>query len=96
MRQVRDVIGHERAADAAMLRPAHDARLVERAVEKQLAAAVEEVEQARRAVRAFEAIVLLHGLPGHAPALRGQRVTGAHQLLLLHQHLLVRGLPFLW
>ena len=45
----------ERAADAAVLRPAGHAGLVEGAVDDQLAAAVEQVEQARRAVRALEA-----------------------------------------
>jgi hypothetical protein len=34
-----------------------------------------------------------HGHPRHPPTLGGQRVTGAGQLLLLHEQLLARSLP---
>jgi hypothetical protein len=81
------------AADAGPLGPAVDARLEERAVDDQLPAPGEQVDQARLAVRPFEYVVLLHGDPGHAPALGGQRVPGACHLLLLDEQLLVRGRP---
>ena len=42
-----------------------------------------------------ELVLLLHGQPRHPPALGGQRVAGAGQLLLLHEQLLARGLPLL-
>ena len=42
-----------------------------------------------------ECVRLLHGQPRHPPALSGQRVTGAGQRLLLHEHLLARGFPLL-
>ena len=80
--------GHHRAAAAAPLRPAADARLEEVAVDDQLAAALEQVEKADRAVRPLEAVVLLHGHPRHAAALGGQRVAGAGVRLLLGEHLL--------
>src|SRR5262249_944954 len=61
----------------------------------QLAAAVEEIEQARRAVRAFKAVRLLHSQPRHAAPLCGERVTGSCQFLLLDQQLLAGCLPLL-
>ena len=45
--------------------------------------------------RTFEAVLLLHRHPGHAPPLRGQRVACSCQLLLLAQQSLVRCLPLL-
>ena len=42
-----------------------------------------------------ELVLLLDGQPRHPPALGGQRVAGAGQLLLLHEQLLARGLPLL-
>jgi hypothetical protein len=61
----------------AMLGPAFHSSLEERAVDYQLTAAVEEVEQARLALRPFELVFLLHRQPRHSPTLGGQRVTGA-------------------
>ena len=52
-----------------------DAGLEEGAVDDQLAAAVEQVEQARLAVGPVERVVLLHRQPRHPPALGGQRVA---------------------
>ena len=95
MRGVGDLVGDHRAAGAAALGPAVHAGLVEEAVDDQLTAPLEQVEQARRAVRALEAVVLLDGHPRHPAALGGQRVAGAGQLLLLDQQLLARGLPLL-
>jgi hypothetical protein len=65
MCEVRDLVGQERAAAAAVLRPALHAGLVEEPVDDQLTAAVEQVEQAHRPVRALEPVVLLDGHPGH-------------------------------
>ena len=99
---VRDLVGPEGATDAgplrvraARLRVRGDVRRVEGAVDDQLAAAVEQVEQARRAIRAFELVLLLHRHPRHPAALGGQRVAGPHVLLLLHEQLLARGDPLL-
>ena len=69
--------------------------LEEEAVDDQLAAPVEQVEQARRPVRALEAVVLLDGHPRHPAPLGGERVAGAGELLLLHEQLLAGGLPLL-
>ena len=93
--EVGDLVGHERAAAAAALGPAVDAGLEEEAVDDQLAATLEQVEQARRPVRALEAVVLLDRHPRHPAAFGGERVAGAGQLLLLDQHLLAGGLPLL-
>ncbi len=89
-----DLVGSQRAAPAGMVGPAEHARLEEGAVDDQLTAAVEQVEQAGLAVRPLEHIVLLHGHPRHAPALGGQRVACACVFLLLHEHPLARRLPF--
>ena len=94
MRDMRDLVGHHRAAHAGVLGPAAHARLVEGAVDDQLAAAVEQVGEARLAIRPLEHIVLLHGHPRHPPTLGRQRVTCAGVFLLLHEHPLARRLPF--
>src|ERR1700685_14823 len=78
-----------------MLGPAEHAGLEEGAVDDQLRAAVEQVEQARLALRPVECVLLLHGQPRLPPAFGGQRVTGAGQGLLLHEELLARSLPLL-
>jgi len=76
-----------------MVGPAEHARLVEGAIEDQLAPSVETVEQAGLARRPVEGIVRLHVHPRHPPALRSQGVAGAAMGLLLHQQLLVGLLP---
>ena len=78
-----------------MLRPAVHARLEEGAVDDQLTAALEQVEQARLALGPVERVRLLHRQPRHPPALGGQRVAGAGHGLLLHEQLLARGFPLL-
>jgi hypothetical protein len=93
--EVGDLVGEERAAATAALRPAGHARLVEEAVDDQLAAAVEQVEQAGLAVGAFEPVLLFDRHPRHPAALGGQRISRARELLLLGQQLLVSGLPVL-
>src|ERR1700710_459198 len=87
------LLGAKRPAAAARLGPAPDAGLEEEAVDDQLAAAFEQVGQADLAVRAVEAVVLGHRLARQPPALGGERVAGAGQLLLLHQQLGVSGIP---
>ena len=95
MGDVGDLIGHQRAAAARVVGPAVHARLEEGAVDDQLTAALEQVEQARGGLRSAELVVLLHRQPRHTPALRGQRVSRASQLLLLHEQLLTCRLPLL-
>ena len=60
-----------------MLGPAEHPGLEEGAVDDQLAATLEQVEQAHSAVRPLEFIRLLDGHPWHPPAFGGQRVAGA-------------------
>src|SRR5918996_6057061 len=89
------LVRDHRAADAGMLGPPVDAALEEGAVDDELGAAVEEVDQAELAVRPFELVFLLHRQPRLPPTLRGQRIPGAHQLRLLHERALARSLPLL-
>ena len=93
MSKVANVISDHGAADAGMLRPAMQARVVERPVDDQLTPALEQVGQARLTLGPVELILFLHRQPRHPPALGGQRVTGAGQLLLLQEQLLARSLP---
>src|SRR5438105_9911216 len=95
MGHVGNLVGHHGAADAGMLGPAFHAGLEERAVDDQLTAALEQVEQASFALGSVELIVLLHSEPWHSPALGRQRVTGAGQGLFLYEQLLSRSLPLL-
>src|SRR4029077_6559052 len=69
MSRVSDLIGHHGAANAGMLGPAFHAGFEERAVNDQLTAAVEQVEQARLALGSVEFVILLHGQPRHSPTL---------------------------
>ena len=89
------LVGHERAAGAAALGPLGHAGLEEEAVDDQLAAAVEQVVQARGSVRPLEAVLLLHRQPRHPAPLGGQGVAGAGELLLLHEQGLACGGPLL-
>ena len=95
MGEVGDLVGAQRAAAAAMLRPAEHAGLEEGAVDDELTPAREQVEQARFAFRPLEGVCLVDGHPRHPPALGGQRVVGAQLGLLLDEQLLARGLPVL-
>jgi len=89
------MVGPQGTADAGMLRPTVHARLEEGAVDDQLMAALEQVEQARFALGPVEHICLFHGNPRHPPSLGGQRVTGVGQGLLLDEKLRARSLPLL-
>src|SRR5919198_6244303 len=95
MGRVGDLVGHHRAARAATLWPVDHAGLEEEAVDDELAAPLEQLDQAHRPVRSVEAVLLLHRKPRHPPALGGQRITGVGEPLLLYQQLLAGGLPFL-
>src|SRR5262249_26283873 len=63
------------------------------AVDDQLPAALEQVEQADLALRPLEFVSLLDGRPRHPPPFGGQGVAGPYQGLFLHEHLLVCSLP---
>src|SRR5437868_7043228 len=95
MRQVRDLIGAQRAAAAGMIGPSEHSGLKERTIEDQLPAALEKVDEGNLTVRALELILLLHQHPRHPPTLGGQRITRAGESFFLHEHLLVRSLPLL-
>ena len=78
-----------------MVGPAEHAGLEERAVDDQLTAALEQIEQARLAVGPDELIGLLDRHPWHPPTFGGERVMGAHHRLLLHEQLLTGSVPVL-
>src|ERR1700728_3022663 len=95
MGQVRDLIGAQGAAAACVLGPAEHSGLEEGAIDDQLTATLEQIEQAYLAVGSLELVLLVHGQPRHPPAFGGQRVTRAGEGLLLHEKLLARSLPLL-
>ncbi len=95
MGQVGDLIGAQGAAAAGVLGPAEHPGFEEGAIDDQLTAALEQINQAYLALGSVELVLLVHSQPRHPPALGGQRVTGAGQGLLLHEELLARSLPFL-
>ena len=90
-----DLIGAQRATAAGMLGPAEHTGLEEGAIDDQLRAALEQVEQANLALGPVELVLLLHRHPRHPPALSSHCVTGAGQLFLLYKQLLARSLPLL-
>jgi hypothetical protein len=57
--EVADVVDEHRTPVAARRRPAVDPRAEHEVVQDQLAASIDEIEQARLAVRAFESVVLV-------------------------------------
>src|SRR5579863_673207 len=93
MREMGDLVGTQRTAAAGMVGPSEDSRLEEGAIQNQLRAAGEQVEQARLAFRPDEFVFLFDGHPRHTPALGGHRVTGAGQFLFFNEQLLSRGFP---
>ena len=85
MREGADVIDHHRATGAACRRPAIDTRSEHEVIKNELAAALEEVEQARPAVWAVEGVIFLH-LDHRQPApLRGQLIVCSGGGLFLAQ-----------
>ena len=95
MGQMRDLVGPERAAAAGVIGPAEHTGIEEGAINDQLLAALEQIEQAELALGPAELVSLLHRHPRHASALGRQGITGAGEGLLLHKKLLPRGLPLL-
>src|ERR1700732_3940778 len=83
------------AATAGVFGPAEHLGLEEGAIDDQLTAALEQVEQANFTLWPVELVLLLHRHPRHPSTFGGQRVTGAGQSLLLYQELLTRSLPLL-
>src|SRR5580658_9791570 len=95
MRQVADLIGAQGATAAGVLGPAEHSGLEEGAIEDQLRAALEQIEQAYLALGPVELVLVVHSHPRHPPAFGSQRVTGTGQGLLLREELLARSLPLL-
>src|ERR1700722_15773016 len=95
MGQVGDLIGAEGAASAGMIGPTEHSRLKEGAIDNQLRAALEQIEQAYLTSRSVELVLLVHRQPRHAPAFGRQRITGTRQSLFLHEELLARSFPLL-
>src|SRR6266478_1520723 len=95
MGQVRDLIGAQGTAAASVLGPAEHPGLEEGSIDDQLPASLEQVEQANLTLWPVELVVLLHRRPRHASSLGRQRITGTGKGFLLHEELLVCGLPLL-
>src|ERR1035438_18361 len=95
MGQVGDLISAQGAAAAGVLGPAEHPRLEEGAIDDQLSAALEQVEQANLTLGPVELVLLLHRHPRHPSTLSGQRITGMGQGLLFYEELLPRSLPLL-
>src|SRR5215471_14949466 len=93
MGQVGDLIRAQGTAAAGVLGPAEHPGLEEGAIDDQLPAALEQVEQANLALWTLEFVSLLDRHPRHPPAFGGQGVAGAREGLFLHEHLLARSLP---
>jgi hypothetical protein len=90
-----NLIGAEGAAAAGVVGPAEHSGFEEGAIEDQLRAAFEQIEQAYFALGSVEFVFLVHRQPRHPAAFGSQRVAGARQGLLVHEELLAGGLPFL-
>src|SRR2546422_5573121 len=84
-----DMIGHERAAPAALLPPGSEHEMID----NQLAASGEKVGQRLLAVWPVEHIGLLHLDPGQFTALGTQLIAQPGEFLFLDQELLARGEP---
>src|ERR1700677_271129 len=95
MGQMGDLIGTEGAAAAGVLGPAEHPGLEEGAINDQLTASLEQIEQTYLAPGSVELVLLVDSQPGHPPALSGQGVTEPGQGLLLLKKLLARSLPLL-
>src|SRR5580700_362808 len=95
MGQVSDLIGAHGAAATGVLGPAEHPGLEESAIDDQLTAALEQIEQAYPALGSVEPVLLVYNLPRHPPALGSQRITRSRESLFLHQELLAGSLPLL-
>src|ERR1700729_1777201 len=95
MGEARDLIGAEGATAAGVFRPAKHTGLEESAIEDQLTAALEQIEQAYLALGSIKIVFLVHSHPRHPTAFGCQRITRAGEGLLLNEQLLTRSLPLL-
>src|SRR5919106_4225517 len=93
VREMADLVDEHRTPGAARGRPALDVGSEHEVVDDQLAAPVEQIEQARHAVRAFEDVALLKPDHRQRAALGGQRVSRPRGFLLLDQKPVASGLP---
>ncbi len=94
MGQVGDLIGAQGAAAAGVLGPAEHPGLEEGAIDDQLPAALEQVEQANLALGPLEFVRLLDGHPRHPPAFGGDSITLTRELLFLGQQIPASHKPF--
>ena len=85
-----DVVGHERAALAALLPAGREHEVLD----QQLAAAVEQVGERAPAVGRVEDVVLVDTHPRQRAALAGDWSLQARQFLLVREQRLARGNPF--
>src|SRR5215467_5627315 len=95
MRQMRNLICTQGAAAAGVIGPAEYSGLEEGAIDDQLPAALEQVEQANSPLRPVELVLLLNQHPRHPPPLRGQRISGAGESLLFQEEFLPCSVPLL-
>ena len=91
VREVAEVVGHQRAARAALV----PRRVEHEVVHDELAAPVEEIEQGRLAGRAVEPVGLVDPHHRQPPAFRVHRVAVTRQFLLLRQQRLAGGQPLI-
>jgi hypothetical protein len=96
MGEVANVVNEQRTAGAARFRPALDARGEHKVVDDQLAAAIEQIEQGRLAVRALEDVLLLDPDHREPASLCGKRVARSGEFLLLGQQFLAGCKPLVW
>jgi hypothetical protein len=89
MGEVADLVDDHRAAVAALVLVGTEHEVVD----DQLASALEQIEQARLAVRALEDVVLLDPDPREPPALCSQRISSMSSFLFLGEQLFVGCLP---
>jgi hypothetical protein len=85
MGEVPDLVDEHRTAGTACRRPPLDAGGEHEVVEDELAAALEQVEEALGTVRPLEDVVLVDPDHRQPAALGGQRVPRPGGLLLLHE-----------
>src|ERR1035441_3324963 len=78
MGQVGDLVGADGAAVAGVLGPAEYSRLEEGAIDDQLPAALEQIEQANLALGPQELVLLFYRHPRHPSTLGNQDVAGPH------------------
>jgi hypothetical protein len=94
--KVADVVDDHRTAVAARRRPAVNSGGKHEVVQDELASAIEEIQQARLAVRAVEDVVLVDLNHGQPTALGGQGVTRPGGLLFPGEQVLADCLPLGW